>query len=76
LHAWTFWFNHEPIQIWMLVSTSFYASISKNYGECKMGLMNSGFNNIQSEWFDSYANVNMLKDAKRSLTHSSINVKH
>jgi hypothetical protein len=60
----------------MWISTSFYASISKNYGECKMQLMNSEFSNIQNEWFDSYANVNRPKDAKISLTHSSINVKH
>jgi hypothetical protein len=41
-----------------------------------MQLMNSACNNIQSEWFNSYANVISSKDAKYSLTHSSINVKH
>jgi hypothetical protein len=29
-----------------------------------MQLMNNGFNNIQSEWFDSCGNVNSLKNAK------------
>jgi hypothetical protein len=27
--------------------------------------MGSGFNNIQSEWFNSCANVNSSKDAKK-----------
>jgi len=30
-----------------------------------MQLMNSGFNNIQSEWFNSCANVNSLENAKK-----------
>jgi hypothetical protein len=30
--------------------------------KCK--LMNNGFDNIQSEWFNSYANVNNSKDVK------------
>jgi archaellum component FlaG (FlaF/FlaG flagellin family) len=30
-------------------SQSFYTYIYKNYGECKMQFMNSGFNNILSE---------------------------
>jgi hypothetical protein len=42
--------------------------------KCK--LMNNGFNNIQNEWFNSYANVKIQKMWKNSLTHSSINVKH
>jgi hypothetical protein len=48
----------------MWIFTSFYASISKNCGECKIQLMSSGFNNIQNEWFDSYANVNSSKGAE------------
>jgi hypothetical protein len=27
--------------------------------------MNNGFNNIQNEWFKSYANVNSSKDVKK-----------
>jgi hypothetical protein len=38
--------------------------------------MNNWFNNIQNEWFNSCANVNSSKDAKKSLTHSSIYMKH
>jgi hypothetical protein len=30
-----------------------------------MQLMNSEFNNIQSEWFNSYANVNSSKNEKK-----------
>jgi hypothetical protein len=30
-----------------------------------MQLMNSGFNNILNEWFNSCANVNSSKDAKK-----------
>jgi hypothetical protein len=41
-------------------TSQIFTSISKNYGECKMQLMNNEFNNIQSEWFNSYANVNSL----------------
>ncbi len=44
---------------------SFYTSISKNYGECKMQFISNGFNNIQSEWFNSCADVNNLKNAKK-----------
>jgi hypothetical protein len=44
---------------------NFYTSISKICGECKMQLMNSEFNNIQSEWFNSYANVNSSKNEKK-----------
>ncbi len=29
--------------------SNFYTSISKNCGECKMQLINSGFNNIHNE---------------------------
>jgi len=42
-----------------------YTSISKNCAECKMQLMNTKFNNIQSEWFNSCVNVNDSKDAKK-----------
>jgi hypothetical protein len=38
----------------------------KNYGEYKMKLMNSEFNNIQNEWFNSCANINRSKDAKKN----------
>jgi len=44
---------------------SFYTSFSKNCVECKIQFMSSGFNNIQSEWFNSCANVNSLRDAKK-----------
>jgi len=44
---------------------SFYTSILKNYGECKMQFMSSGFNNIQNEWFNSYANVSNSWNAKK-----------
>jgi hypothetical protein len=44
---------------------SFYSSISKNCDECKIQLMNNGFNNIQSEWFNSCANVNNSKYANK-----------
>jgi hypothetical protein len=37
---------------------SFLRSISKNCDECKIQLIGNGFNNIQSEWFNSCANVN------------------
>jgi hypothetical protein len=30
-----------------------------------MQVMNSGFNNIQSEWFNSCANVNSSRDVKK-----------
>jgi len=30
-----------------------------------MQLINSGFYNVQSEWFNLYANVNCSKDAKK-----------
>jgi hypothetical protein len=30
-----------------------------------MELMSNGFKNIQSEWFNSYANINISKDAKK-----------
>jgi hypothetical protein len=46
-------------------TSQIFTSISKNYDECKMQFMNSGFNNIQSEWFNSCANVNSSKDAKQ-----------
>ncbi len=46
-------------------SQSFYTYIYKNYDECKMQFMNSGFNNILSEWFNSYANVNSSRDVKK-----------
>jgi hypothetical protein len=39
--------------------------ISKNYGECKMQLTSNGFNNIQSEWFNSCANVNSSTYVKK-----------
>jgi hypothetical protein len=44
---------------------NFYTSISKNCVKCKMQLMNSGFNDIQNEWFNSCVNVNSSKDAKK-----------
>ncbi len=44
---------------------SFHPSISKNCDECKIQIMNNGFNNIQSEWFNSYANVDNSKDVKK-----------
>jgi len=54
-----------------------YTSISKNCGECEMQLVNTKFNNIQSEWFNSCVNVNHSKDAKKKkLTHSNINVRY
>ncbi len=56
--------------------SNFYTSISKNYGECKMQFMNNEFNNIQSEWFNSYVNVNNSRNVKKSLTQSDINVRH
>jgi hypothetical protein len=31
-----------------------------------MQLMNNGFNNIESEWFNSYVNVNSSRDVKNS----------
>ncbi len=43
---------------------SFYPFILKNCDECKIQIMNNGFNNIQSEWFNSCANVNISKYAK------------
>jgi hypothetical protein len=43
----------------------FLSSISKNCNECKMELMDSGFNNIQSEWFNLDANVNSSRDVKK-----------
>jgi len=45
---------------------SFYTSFSKNCVECKIKFMNSGFNKIQNEWFNSCANVNSSKDAKKN----------
>jgi hypothetical protein len=30
-----------------------------------MPFMNNGFNNIQNEWFNSFANVNSSKDVKK-----------
>jgi hypothetical protein len=44
---------------------SFYTSFSKNYAKCKIQFMSSGFNNIQSEWFNSSVNVNSSRDAKK-----------
>jgi hypothetical protein len=44
---------------------NFYTSISKKYVEGKMQLMSSGFNNIQNEWFNSCANVNSSRYAKK-----------
>jgi hypothetical protein len=41
-----------------------------------MQLMSNVFNNIQSEWFNSCANVKNQDMQKNSLIHSSINVKH
>jgi hypothetical protein len=56
---------------------NFYTSIFKKISECKMQLMNNGFNNIQNEWFNSWVNVNSLRDMrKNSLTYSSVNMKH
>jgi hypothetical protein len=43
----------------------FYTSISKNYNECKMQLMSSGFNNIEGEWFNSHATVNNSRYEKK-----------
>jgi hypothetical protein len=44
---------------------NFYTSIKKNCGECKTQLMNRGFNNIQSEGFNSCENVNDSRNAKK-----------
>jgi hypothetical protein len=44
---------------------NFYTSISKNCVECKIQFMSSEFNNIQNEWFNSCANVNSSRDAKK-----------
>ncbi len=54
----------------------FVYPFQKNYDDCKMQFMNNGFNNIQSEWFNLCTNVNSWKEAKKSLTYSSINVRH
>jgi len=40
-----------------------------------MQLMNNGFNNIQIEWFNSCANVNNSKNAKK-IINLNINMKH
>jgi hypothetical protein len=37
----------------------------KKLSECKMQLMSRRFNNIQNEWFNSCANVNGSRDAKK-----------
>jgi hypothetical protein len=44
---------------------NFYTSISKNYGECKMQFMNSGFNNIQNDWFNSCNDVDNSRNVKK-----------
>ncbi len=49
----------------MLDFLNIYTSISKNCVECKMQLMSSGFNIIQSERFNSCANVISSRDAKK-----------
>ncbi len=53
----------------MIKHISFFSYTKKkngeNCGECKMQFMNNGFNNIQSEWFNSCVNVNSSKDAKK-----------
>jgi hypothetical protein len=41
---------------------NFYAFISKNCGECKMQLINIGFNNIHNEWQNSCPNTNSWKE--------------
>jgi len=45
--------------------TTFYISISKNYGECKMQLMNNGFNNMENEWMNECANFNNSKYVRK-----------
>jgi hypothetical protein len=37
---------NNPFKYKCEISQKLYASISKNYGECKMQLINNGFNNI------------------------------
>jgi hypothetical protein len=45
-------------------TTSFYTSIFKNCGECKMQLDSNGFNMIQNEWFNSCVNVDSSKNVR------------
>jgi len=56
--------------------SSFYSSISKNCDECKMQLMNNGFNTFK---MNDSTHVKMLivqKMWKISLNHSNIIAKH
>jgi hypothetical protein len=44
--------------------SNFYTSISKNCSDYKMEILSSGLNNIQNEWFNSYANINSSRNEK------------
>jgi hypothetical protein len=57
-------------------SQIFIHPFKKNCGECKMQLMNSGFNNIQSEGFNSCENVNSSRNAKKIINLFKYNMKH
>jgi hypothetical protein len=55
---------------------SFYTCISKNCDECKMQIMNNGFNTFKMYDWTHVQILIVQKMWKKSLTRSNINVKH